>query len=194
MALIPLQPGNYIVPFLGSTALTIGTQPWFTVANVALYKPSANRAGYVKNVGGSNQSFAAFTQFLPTTAGGDPGGYIFEVKAPFSIDGALFGAVGVVAIAPPTPDTLTIDGTVVVANETLFLAHNTAVQLSAPATLTAAFSTGSGTVHCSTDAGITWTVVPASAPGLATGANVALSFEVQHPANAAFFTTITLTY
>lgn len=92
MSLITLTPGNYLVPFIGASPASIAAQSWFTAANVNIGRPSANRAGYVKNLGGSSQSFAFFTQFIPSPVGGVPEAYIFEVLQSFAIDSTLFGA------------------------------------------------------------------------------------------------------
>ena len=99
MALISLAVGNYLVPFIGTAAVSVAAQTWFTAANVNVYAVSGTRSTYAKNVGGSNQALVApvATQFTPSTPGGAPNAYIFEVLAPFSIDSALFGAAAATA-------------------------------------------------------------------------------------------------
>lgn len=89
MALITLPVGVVLVPWIGP-AITLAGQSWFNTTNLAaVYKPSANRAGYISNAPGSG--FPAFAQVVPTTAGAVPEAYIFVVKVAFQLDSALIG-------------------------------------------------------------------------------------------------------
>jgi len=183
MALISLSVGNHPLPFIGATATPVGTQSWFTAVNVDVYAVSPNGLGYGKNAGGSNQQFAAFTQFVPAT-GGLYTTYILVVKQAFSVDSALFG----IPVSAGSGGTKVFPPLVGPAGETTteFVEQYFFDQASTPSV---SFSQGAGTLEFSYDGGLTWSSMPASLV-----ANNGFNLRVQHPDNAAFTATLTLTY
>ena len=179
------------VLYVGTSSLALATLP--TAGKSALK--------FIRQVNPAGTGYGSFNPLsgvnaLTTAPGATAsllGQYIVEtLSATPNVDlGPAFAFAGP-GTAPAAPQDFVLDGTTVLTGETTFDATDQTLVFPVACTLSAAFTSGSGTVQYSTDGGSSWTSVGGSPVPLA--ANIPIVLQVLHPLNTAFSATLTATF